>query len=249
MAEPLAAGQAYPATPPRESAAGAVAALAIEGLVRTYKQGSAKITVLDGVDLSIDPGEIVALVGPSGSGKSTLLHAAGLLERPQAGSIRVRGRECARLSDAERTAIRRETIGFVYQAHHLLPEFSALENVVMPQLIAGGSRRAMRERAGALLEGVGLKDRVRHRPAELSGGEQQRVALARALANDPHLLLADEPTGNLDEETAEHVFALLLDLARSEGVAALIATHNMELAHRMDRILTLSDHKVHSAPG
>ncbi len=220
------------------------AALAIDGLVRTYRQGRSTIEVLSGVSLRIEPGEIVALVGPSGAGKSTLLHAAGLLERPQAGTIRIMGRECANLSDHERTATRRQTIGFVYQAHHLLPEFTALENVVMPQLIAGGSKKKMREKATELLAAVSLGERVRHRPAELSGGEQQRVAVARALANDPHILLADEPTGNLDENTAEHVFSLLLDLVRRQGVAALIATHNLELARRMDRMLLLSDHRV-----
>jgi len=229
---------------------GSMPALSIEGLVRTYEQGRAKIEVLSGVSLQIQTGEIVALVGPSGTGKSTLLHSAGLLERPQAGSIRVMGEECGNLSDLERTSMRRKTIGFVYQAHHLLPEFTALENVVMPQLISGGSRKLMRERATNLLAAVGLAERVNHRPAELSGGEQQRVAVARALANEPHILLADEPTGNLDEATAEHVFSLLLDLVRRQGVAALIATHNLELARRMDRTLVLSDHRItdHSLP-
>ncbi|GIX11891.1 ABC transporter ATP-binding protein [Elioraea sp.] len=218
--------------------------LRLDGVARSFRTGDGLLEVLRGVDLAIAPGEIVALVAPSGAGKSTLLHIAGLLERADAGRIVVDGREASALGDAERTALRRATIGFVYQFHHLLPEFSALENVAMPQVIAGVGRRMAGERAATLLGALGLSGRLNHRPARLSGGEQQRVAIARALANGPKLLLADEPTGNLDMATADVVFGELLSLVRGRGVAALIATHNPELAARMDRTLTLRDGRV-----
>ncbi|MEX2520647.1 MAG: ABC transporter ATP-binding protein [Paracoccaceae bacterium] len=215
------------------------AALRLSAVRKTYGAGATAVEVLRGADLNLAPGEVVALVAPSGAGKSTLLHIAGLLDSPDGGSISVGGREMGGLSDSGRTAARRAEIGFVYQFHHLLPEFSAEENVMLPQLAAGAASAAARLRAQTLLEAVGLAPRARHRPGELSGGEQQRVALARALANRPRLLLADEPTGNLDVETAEGVFALLLNLAREEGLAALIATHNPDLAARMDRTVRL----------
>jgi lipoprotein-releasing system ATP-binding protein len=213
--------------------------LELTGLVRTYRQGTTELRVLDGVGLTLERGEIVALVGPSGAGKSTLLHQSGLLERPDAGEVRVQGRATAKLGDVERTRLRREEIGFVYQSHHLLVDFTAQENVVLPQMLAGRSKREAVKRADVLLEQVGLSGRRTHRPGKLSGGEQQRVAIARALANEPSLLLADEPTGNLDTATAEIVFALLLDVVRRTGTAALIATHNPELALRMDRVVRL----------
>ncbi|MCB1504762.1 MAG: ABC transporter ATP-binding protein [Hyphomicrobiaceae bacterium] len=194
------------------------------------------------------PGEAVALVGPSGAGKSTLLHIAGLLEQPDSGQVLVSGRDCAKMDDGQRTAVRRGEVGFVYQFHQLLPEFSALENVVIPQMIAGCSRRQAEKRARDLLGLLGLADRVEHRPAELSGGEQQRTAICRALANAPRLLLADEPTGNLDPRTSERVFNELISLIRQTGVAALIATHNLELASRMDRVLQLGDGLLHELP-
>ncbi|WP_312164157.1 ABC transporter ATP-binding protein [Phenylobacterium sp.] len=215
--------------------------LTIRGLRRTYQSGDKTLTVLDGVDLDVRPGEIVGLIGPSGSGKSSLLHAAGLLEHPDAGQISIEGRDCSDLSDRQRTRVRLATIGFVYQAHHLLAEFTALDNVALPQMIAGRSRRAARERARELLTSLGLGERVEHQPAQMSGGEQQRVAIARALANAPRLLLADEPTGNLDPHTSGAVFDSLYALARSEGVAALVATHNLELAKHMDRVVALKD--------
>lgn len=215
--------------------------LQLVNLERTYRQGDREIQVLRGASAEIYEGEVVALVGPSGSGKSSLLHMIGLLEKPGGGSIILNGMDCAGLSDGERTRIRRTDIGFVYQFHNLLPEFSAIENVVMPQLIAGHSRRAAEARARKLLASFGLESRGIHRPAELSGGEQQRVAIARAVANNPRVLLADEPTGNLDPHTAERVFAELLRFVRSSGVAALLATHNFDLAHRMDRILCVED--------
>lgn len=223
--------------------------LAIRGLTRTYQTGDKTLTVLDGADLDIMPGEVVGLIGPSGSGKSSLLHAAGLLERPTAGQIFIEGRDCSNLSDRVRTRVRLHTIGFVYQAHHLLPEFSALDNVALPQMIAGASRKAARERAFFLLEQLGLAERVKHQPAQLSGGEQQRVAIARALANSPRLLLADEPTGNLDPHTSAAVFENLYALARATGVAALVATHNLELARHMDRVLGLKDGKLETQAG
>ena len=215
--------------------------LSIRGLERTYRTAAGPLTVLRGVDLDLNPGEIVGLVGPSGSGKSSLLHAAGLLEHPDAGRIVVLGRDCSNLNERERTRVRLATVGFVYQFHHLLPEFSALDNVALPQMIAGKSRKAARDRAARLLTDLGLAERIEHQPAQMSGGEQQRVALARALANAPRLLLADEPTGNLDPHTSTAVFENLSELARSQGVAALIATHNLELARHMDRILALRD--------
>jgi lipoprotein-releasing system ATP-binding protein len=216
-------------------------ALELRGVVRTYKQAGALLPVLRGVSLALQPGEIVALVGPSGAGKSTLLHTAGLLERPDGGEVRLGGRDCSGMSDNQRTEIRRAQLGFVYQFHHLLPEFSALENVMLPQMIAGASRRQARARARELLALVGLAPRADHRPARLSGGEQQRVAVVRALANAPQVLLGDEPTGNLDIHTAEEVTGALIDLVRRTGLAALIATHNLDLARRMDRILSLED--------
>ncbi|MGE5202412.1 MAG: ABC transporter ATP-binding protein [Acidobacteriota bacterium] len=216
-------------------------ALALVGVVRTFRQAGEELQVLRGVSLSLAKGEIVALVGPSGAGKSTLLHAAGLLERPDGGAVRIDGRDCGRMSDNERTEMRRAKLGFVYQFHHLLPEFSALENVMVPQMIAGVGRRAARARARELLGMVGLAARESHRPARLSGGEQQRVAIVRALANRPSVLLGDEPTGNLDHRTADEVIGVLVDLVRRTGLAAMIATHNLEIARRLDRILALED--------
>jgi len=210
-------------------------------VTRTYHQGDRKIEVLKGASAGLMPGEAVALVGPSGSGKSTLLHIAGLLEKPSSGSIIIGGLDCARMTDTERTRVRRNDMGFVYQFHQLLPEFSAIENVVLPQLIRGQTQRAAHARAQELLTDLGLGHRLEHRPAELSGGEQQRTAIARGLANQPHFLLADEPTGNLDPATSERVFNDLIAIIEHSGVAALIATHNMDLAHRMHRVLRLSD--------
>ena len=215
--------------------------LRLERLERAYTQGNRRIEVLKGASASFFPGETVALLGPSGAGKSTLLHIAGLLERPDKGAVIINGVECGKLSDSEQTRMRRMEVGFVYQFHHLLPEFSALENVVLPQLILGLTREKAEERGRELLKSLGLDERWDHRPAELSGGEQQRVAIARAVANDPRVLLADEPTGNLDPPTAERVFEQLLSLVRQSGVAAVIATHNLDLAARMDRVLRLSD--------
>ncbi len=217
------------------------AALELRGVVRTYHQAGAPLPVLRGLSLALRPGEIVALVGPSGAGKSTLLHVAGLLERPDEGQVLLDGRECGAMSDDERTAMRRSALGFVYQFHHLLPEFSALENVMLPQMIAGVAKDRARTQARALLERVGLGARAEHRPARLSGGEQQRVAIVRALANAPRVLLGDEPTGNLDHHTADDVFAALVAVVRQSGLAALIATHNLDLAARMDRVLALED--------
>jgi lipoprotein-releasing system ATP-binding protein len=206
---------------------------------RTFKQGDREIPVLTGADAELYPGQAIALVGPSGAGKSTLLHIAGLLETPDGGRVLVNGVDCAGLSDGERTRVRRREMGFVYQFHQLLPEFTALENVLMPQLIAGTGRRQGEARATELLNMLGLGHRLEHRPAQLSGGEQQRAAIARALANAPKLLLADEPTGNLDPHTSAHVFHELIELIRHSGVAALIATHNLALAKRMHRVLVL----------
>ncbi len=215
--------------------------LAVAGLRRVFHQGEQTIEVLRGVDLSVAPGEIVALVGPSGSGKSTMLQAVGLLEGGFEGSIRIAGEEAAKLDDAGRTRLRRDALGFVYQFHHLLPDFDATENVVLPQLIQGAEPAAARARATALLAALGLDHRLTHRPAQLSGGEQQRVAVARALANRPALVLADEPTGNLDEATADVVLGEFLRLVRGEGSAALVATHNERLAAKMDRVVRLHE--------
>lgn len=219
-------------------------ALKLTGVDRHYGQGETVLSILKGADFTLLSGEIVALVAPSGTGKSTLLHVAGLLERPDAGDVVVNGHSCATLGDEERTAIRRNEIGFVYQFHHLLPEFSALENIMMPQLIAGLPKAEARERAKQLLDYMRIGHRGDHRPSELSGGEQQRVAIARAVANAPLLLLADEPTGNLDPETAGYVFEALQALVRQSGLAALIATHNHEIAGLMDRRVTIEDGKV-----
>jgi lipoprotein-releasing system ATP-binding protein len=216
-------------------------ALQLDAIERTFIQGGNRLEVLRGASLAVAAGEAVALVAPSGAGKSTLLHIAGLLERADAGEVKIDGEPASRLGDGARTALRRRALGFVYQFHHLLPEFSALENVVLPQLIAGVSKRPARERAGALLATMGLSAREGHRPARLSGGEQQRVAIARALANNPRILLADEPTGNLDRRTADAVFDALMKLVRETRTAALIATHNMDIAARMDRRITIED--------
>jgi len=233
------AGGAPPGPPP---------ALDLAHISKTYNPGSpAAVQVLDRASLTVARGEVVALVAPSGAGKSTLLHIAGLLDMPDSGAVRLGGRAMEGLGDAARTAVRRAQVGFVYQFHHLLPEFSAQENVALPQLAAGRSFAGAGARAAELLDAVGLAPRASHRPAELSGGERQRVALCRALANRPALLLADEPTGNLDPATAEQVFALLMGLVRQTGLAALIATHNLELAARMDRVLRLDAGRVTSA--
>jgi lipoprotein-releasing system ATP-binding protein len=221
-----------------------VPAVALQAIERHYHQGEATLSVLNGADLSVFAGQSVALMAPSGTGKSTLLHTAGLLEHPDAGEVLINGVATARLADAERTRIRRVQIGFVYQFHHLLPEFSALENVMMPQMIRGLSRPQAAQRAGELLDYLGLRERLNHRPAELSGGEQQRVAIARAVANAPSVLLADEPTGNLDPHTADHVFATLAELVQASGLAAIVATHNADLAARMDRRVTLREGRV-----
>lgn len=218
--------------------------LSTSGLKRSFTQGEVTIEVLRGVELAVQPGEIVALLGPSGSGKSTLLQAVGLLEGGFQGSIRLNGEEATDLDDDGRTRLRRELLGFVYQFHHLLPEFSALENVVLPQLVQGAEPESARDRARQLLGALGLSDRLEHRPSKLSGGEQQRVAVARALANKPPLVLADEPTGNLDEHTADAVLAEFLNLVRGEGSAALVATHNERLAARMDRVVRLHEGRL-----
>jgi lipoprotein-releasing system ATP-binding protein len=218
--------------------------LATQGLKRSFTQGDVTIDVLRGVDLAVQPGEIVALLGPSGSGKSTLLQAVGLLEGGFQGSIRLAGEEAAELDDDGRTRLRRELLGFVYQFHHLLPEFNAVENVVLPQLVRGAHPKEAQERARALLSTLGLAQRLDHRPSKLSGGEQQRVAVARALANKPPLVLADEPTGNLDEHTADIVFAEFVNLVRGEGSAALVATHNERIASKMDRVVRLHEGKL-----
>ena len=218
--------------------------LRVEGLSRAFTQGDRTIHVLRGVDLTLAPGEIVALVGPSGSGKSTLLQAVGLLEGGFSGSIQIQGQEAANLDDDGRTRLRRDALGFVYQFHHLLPEFNARENVIIPQLVQGAEPEAARARAEQLLSALGLAQRLDHRPSKLSGGEQQRVAVARALANKPPLILADEPTGNLDEQTADAVLAEFLKLVREEGSAALVATHNERLAAKMDRVVRLHEGRL-----
>lgn len=216
------------------------AVLSVSNLTRTYTQADSELHVLHGVSFDIKPGEMVALMGQSGSGKSTLLHCVGLLDTPTNGHVSIIGQNTKDMDEGERTILRRNAIGFVYQAHHLLPEFSALENVALPMMIAGQTKTAAKDRAHKMLEALGLAARIEHRPARLSGGEQQRVAIARALANKPKLLLADEPTGNLDPETAESVFKMLETLVRKTGVAMLMATHNPELAARMDRTLKLN---------
>jgi lipoprotein-releasing system ATP-binding protein len=221
--------------------------LELLGVRRTYRSGEGELAVLRGADLTLRAGETVALVAPSGAGKSTLLHLAGLLEQPDGGRVLVEGREAGALGDAARTAIRRDTIGFVYQFHHLLAEFSALENVMLPQMIARRTRRQAAERAMSLLTSFGLARRAAHLPGQMSGGEQQRVAIARAMANGPKVLLADEPTGNLDVDTSEVVFGELLAMVRDQSVAMLIATHNPALAARMDRTVTLRDGRVAAA--
>ncbi|WP_421786712.1 ABC transporter ATP-binding protein [Hyphobacterium sp.] len=216
------------------------AVLSLRGVTRTYKSGEEDLHVLRGIDLDLHPGEIVGLIGPSGSGKSTLLHIAGLLEPPDDGKVEVAGIDAVNASDDVRTGLRRNHIGFVYQFHHLLPEFDALENVTLPRLIHGEMRHKAMPEARRLLTALGLGERLTHRPAELSGGEQQRVAIARAFANNPKIILADEPTGNLDPDTSDAVFDSFRKAAREEGVAALVATHNIALAERMDRVLTLA---------
>jgi lipoprotein-releasing system ATP-binding protein len=221
-----------------------VPVLFLHDIERHYRQGDETLHVLNGIELALWGGQSVALVAPSGAGKSTLLHIAGLLEHPDRGDVYVDGRSTSILADHERTRIRRNEIGFVYQSHYLLPEFSALENVLLPQMIRGLARNVAKERAVELLEYLGLGGRLNHRPSELSGGEQQRVAIARAVANAPRILLADEPTGNLDLHTAEHVFNALSQLVKASGLAAIIATHNMDLAARMDRRVTLRDGKI-----
>jgi lipoprotein-releasing system ATP-binding protein len=218
--------------------------LFLHDVERVYRQGDETLHVLNGVELALWAGQSVALVAPSGAGKSTLLHIAGLLEHPDRGDVYIDGRSTSILPDHERTRIRRNEVGFVYQSHHLLPEFSALENVLLPQLIRGLGRREATKRATELLTYLGLRNRLSHRPAELSGGEQQRVSIARAVANAPRILLADEPTGNLDVHTADHVFAAFEQLVRASGLATIIATHNMELAARMDRRVTLREGRI-----
>lgn len=220
------------------------AVLELKNIRRSYGQGDQELSILKGANFTLRAGETVALVAPSGTGKSTLLHIAGLLERPSQGDVIVSGHSCTEMSEDERTAVRRAEIGFVYQFHHLLPEFSALENIMMPQLIAGLPRKDASERAEQLLAYMRIGHRGTHRPSELSGGEQQRVAIARAVANAPQILLADEPTGNLDPDTAGYVFDALTALVRQSGLAAMIATHNHELASRMDRRITLDEGRI-----
>jgi len=227
-----------------EARAGEGTPLRLLGVERHYRQGDERLHILTGADLTLGIGEMVALVAPSGAGKSTLLHIAGLLERPDGGEVVVDGLVSAKLDDGARTRLRREAIGFVYQSHYLLGEFSAIENVMVPQMIRGLGRAQAHKRAAELLRLLGLAERASHRPAALSGGEQQRVAIARAIANAPRVLLADEPTGNLDPPTAERVFTMLSAIVRATGLAALVATHNLELASRMDRRVTLRDGKL-----
>ncbi|WP_018147172.1 ABC transporter ATP-binding protein [Henriciella marina] len=223
--------------------------LELRGIVREYRSGPNLLQVLDKADLKLNKGELVGLVGPSGSGKSTLLHTAGLLERAEDGEVLLDGESVLPLSDAARTRLRREKLGFVYQFHHLLPEFNALDNVAMPLMVNGVKRKEAREKARELLGEMGLAERVEHQPGALSGGEQQRVAIARALVNDPKLVIADEPTGNLDPTTTERVFASLIKIARMEGAAVLVATHNMSLNRHMDRVLTLENGKLTAFAG
>ncbi len=218
--------------------------LQLKNICRNFQQGSEVLKVLQNVNLEIKPKEVVALIGPSGSGKSTLLQIAGLLDKPTSGEIILNNEECSTASDAERTALRRDYLGFVYQYHNLLPDFDALENVIIPQIIAGAKYKEAKDKATWLLQRLGLNEREHHRPAELSGGEQQRVAIARALANTPKLLLADEPTGNLDPDTSDNVFLTLLEVVKETGLSALIATHNLDLAHKMDREVSLKGGKL-----
>ena len=220
------------------------AVLELRDIVRQYKSEGGVLRVLEGANLPLNPGELVGLIGPSGSGKSTLLHTAGLLEKPEGGEVFLEGENCMSLNDAGRTRLRREKLGFVYQFHHLLPEFNARDNVAMPLMVGGLTRRKAREKADILLAEMGLSERLKHQPGQMSGGEQQRVAIARALVNDPRLVIADEPTGNLDPATTERVFESLIRMARSEGAAVLVATHNMALTRHMDRVLTLQDGKL-----
>jgi len=227
-----------------EASARAQPMFVMSDVERTYGSGNSKLTVLKGANLTLNTGELVALVAPSGAGKSTLLHLAGLLEEPDSGSITINGRECGNLADNARTRMRRLDIGFVYQFHHLLPELNARENITLPMMIAGENSTSAKGRADTLLDGLGILPRADHRPGQLSGGEQQRVAIARAVANGPKLLLADEPTGNLDPSTSEVVFDALTDLVRSTGLAALIATHNHALAEQMDRIVTIREGQI-----
>lgn len=226
-----------------------VPVLELQGIVREYRTGPTMLKVLDQADLVLNRGELVGLVGPSGSGKSTLLHTAGLLERAEGGEVLLDGEPVLKLSDSVRTKLRREKLGFVYQFHHLLPEFNARDNVAMPLMVNGIGRRIARDKADELLAEMGLSDRATHQPGQLSGGEQQRVAIARALVNDPKLVIADEPTGNLDPATTDRVFASLIKIARSEGAAVLVATHNMSLTRHMDRVLTLEDGKLTTFTG
>jgi len=216
----------------------------LRGIDRIYPSAGGDLVVLKGADLTLRAGELVGLLGPSGSGKSTLLHTVGLLERPEAGQVILEGKNCLDLGERERTAMRRDKLGFIYQFHHLLPEFNARDNIAMPLMIAGKERVQARKKADELLAEMGLADRGHHQPGQLSGGEQQRVAIARALANDPRLVIADEPTGNLDPGTTERVFATLIKMVRNEGAAVLVATHNMNLIKHMDRVLTLKDGKL-----
>ncbi len=226
-----------------------VPVLELRGIVREYMSGPSLLKVLEGADFTLNRGELVGLVGPSGSGKSTLLHTAGLLERAEGGEVLLDGEGVLKLSDGGRTRLRREKLGFVYQFHHLLPEFDARDNVAMPLMVNGVKRKLAREKADVLLAEMGLSDRANHQPGQLSGGEQQRVAIARALVNDPKLVIADEPTGNLDPATTDRVFASLIKIARSEGAAVLVATHNMSLTRHMDRVLTLQDGKLTTFTG
>ncbi len=220
------------------------AVLELRNIVREFKSEAGILQVLQGADLVLNQGELVGLIGPSGSGKSTLLHTAGLLEKAESGQVILEGEDCMALNDAGRTRMRREKLGFVYQFHHLLPEFDARDNVAMPLMIGGMPRRDARQKAEILLDVMGLKERTKHQPGQMSGGEQQRVAIARALVNDPRLVIADEPTGNLDPATTERVFESLIRMARNEGAAVLVATHNMSLTQHMDRVLTLKDGKL-----
>lgn len=231
------------ATPPSGSVITGIEdpVLRLAAVDKSYREGEGSLPILRGAAMELYAGEVVALVAPSGAGKSTLLHIAGLLERPDSGEVVISGKACGKMDDKARTAMRRTAIGFVYQFHHLLPEFSAEENIVLPQMIAGVSRSQAKARARELLGLVGLAQRASHRPAQLSGGEQQRVAIARALANRPKVLIADEPTGNLDLHTAEGVFAMFKELVRGQAFGALVATHNLDLAHRMDRVLEMRD--------